>query len=120
MRIAVSAESQDGLDSGISPHFGRCAAFILVDVNEDNAQVTTVTSIANPYFHGHQPGQVPQFISEQGVNVMLTGGMGARAVQFFDQANVESVTGATGTVADSIEAYLSGALTGTAPCGHEH
>ena len=117
MRIAVSADSKDGLDSAVSPHFGRCAAFVLVDVEGD--QVTTVTSIDNPYFHGHQPGQVPQFISEQGVHVMLTGGMGGRAVQFFDQANVEAVTGASGTVGDSIDSYLSGALTGSAPCAHD-
>jgi len=57
---------------------------------------------------------------------MLSGGMGGRAVTFFRQYGIEPVTGAAGTVGQSIAKYLSGALTGTAPCdesvdhGHGH
>ena len=32
MRIAVSADNKQGLDSVVSPHFGRCPHFVLVDV----------------------------------------------------------------------------------------
>ena len=82
---------------------------------------TTTTSqevreVDNPYYGHHQPGQVPAFINSLGANVMLTGGMGGRAIMFFQQFGIEGVTGAYGTVRQSVERYLGGELKGAAPC----
>ena len=114
MRIAVSADSKQGLDSVVSPHFGRCPHFVLVDLDGDN--VGEVREVDNPYYGNHQPGQVPGFIDSLGANVMLTGGMGGRAIMFFEQYGIEGVTGAYGTVRQSVERYLGGQLKGAAPC----
>jgi predicted Fe-Mo cluster-binding NifX family protein len=114
MRIAVSADSRDGLNSVISPHFGRCPHFILVDL--EGHQIKGVREVDNPYYGNHQPGQVPALISSLGANVMLTGGMGGRAIMFFQQYGIEGVTGAYGTVRQSVERYLGGELRGAAPC----
>jgi len=114
MRIAVSADSKNGIDSVVGPHFGRCPYFILVDV--EGTDVVEVTEVENPFFNAHQPGQVPGFIQSQGANVMLTGGMGGRAIMFFQQLGIEPVTGASGTVRHALEAYLGGGLTGANPC----
>ena len=32
MRIALSADNDNGLDSVISPHFGRCPYYVFVDL----------------------------------------------------------------------------------------
>lgn len=114
MRIAISAEDKNGLDSVISPHFGRCPHFILVDLEE--REVTNIGEVDNPFYGHHQPGQVPGFIHQQGATVMLTGGMGRRALQFFAQYSIEPVTGAAGTVRLALEQYLGGELKGAAPC----
>jgi len=114
MRIAVSADNKNGLDSVISPHFGRCPHFVLVDL--DDHDVKDVREVDNPYYAHHQPGQVPALINSLGANVMLTGGMGGRAIMFFDQFGIEGVTGAYGTVRQSVERYLGGQLKGAAPC----
>jgi predicted Fe-Mo cluster-binding NifX family protein len=114
MRIAISADNSNGLDSVVSPHFGRCPYFVLVDL--DGRDVTAVDAVDNPYYGNHRPGQVPAFIDHQGVNVMLTGGMGHRAIRFFEQFGIQPVTGAAGTVRQSLERYLGGALQGAAPC----
>jgi predicted Fe-Mo cluster-binding NifX family protein len=114
MRIAVSADSKNGLDSVVSPHFGRCPHFVLVDL--DDHDVTEVREVDNPYYGHHQPGQVPALIDSLGANVMLTGGMGGRAIMFFQQFGIEGVTGAYGTVRQSVERYLGGQLKGAAPC----
>ncbi len=114
MRIAISADDGRGLDSVVSPHFGRCPYFILVDM-EGNA-IKQVRAINNPFYGNHQPGQVPGFISQQGADVMLTGGMGRRAIGFFEQYNIQAVTGASGTVRYALEQYLGGKLQGAAPC----
>jgi predicted Fe-Mo cluster-binding NifX family protein len=124
MRIAVSADNSNGLESVVSPHFGRCPYFVLVDM--EGQDVTAVTAVNNPYYGNHRPGQVPGFIDSHDVNVMLTGGMGHRAIMFFEQFGIQPVTGAGGTVRQSLERYLGGALQGAAPCresvehAHEH
>jgi predicted Fe-Mo cluster-binding NifX family protein len=114
MRIVVSADTKNGLESVVSPHFGRCPHFILVDL--DDQDVSGVREVDNPFYGQHQPGQVPGFISSLGANVMLTGGMGGRAIMFFQQYGIEGVTGAYGTVRQSLERYLGGQLQGAEPC----
>jgi predicted Fe-Mo cluster-binding NifX family protein len=114
MRIAVSADNKQGLDSVVSPHFGRCPYYILVDVEDHD--VTGIQEVDSPFYGHHQPGQVPSFINSLGANVMLAGGMGGRAIMFFQQYGIEGVTGAYGTVRQSVERYLGGELRGAAPC----
>lgn len=114
MRIAISAEDTNGLDSVVSPHFGRCPYYILVDVEDQ--EVKAVQAVDNPYYGQHSPGAVPGFIHSQGVDVMLTGGMGPRAIGFFEQYGIEAVTGASGTVRHALERYLGGELRGVQPC----
>ena len=114
MRVAVSVDDSNGLDSVVSPHFGRCPYFVLVDLEE--REVRAVNAISNPYYGHHQPGQVPGFIHSQGADVMLTGGMGGRAIGFFQQHGIQAATGASGTVRHALEQYLGGELQGAEPC----
>ena len=123
MRIAISVDDRNGLSSVCSPHFGRCPFFALVDV--EDRLVESVNAVPNPYYSNHEPGQVPGFVHSLGAHVMLTGGMGGRAITFFQQYGIEPVTGAAGTVRHALEAYLGGALRGAESCresvahGHE-
>jgi predicted Fe-Mo cluster-binding NifX family protein len=114
MRIAVSADDSNGLESVVSPHFGRCPYYVLVDV--EGQAVKQITALPSPFYGQHQPGEVPGFIHGQGANVMLTGGMGRRAIGFFQQFGIEAVTGASGTVRHALEQYLGGQLEGAEPC----
>ena len=114
MRIAISIDTNNKLESIVAHHFGRCPYFALVDL--EGREVKDVQVIDNPFYNGHQPGQVPGFIYQQNANVMLSGGMGGRAIQFFQQYGIEAATGASGTVQQALEYYLKGELTGAAPC----
>lgn len=114
MRIAVSIEDNRDLESTVAHHFGRCPFFALVDL--EGVEVKAVQVIENPYYGAHQPGQVPGFIHGQKADVMLSGGMGGRAIQFFEQYGIQTATGASGTVRNALESYLGGGLSGAAPC----
>ena len=122
MRLAFSSQDDKGLDSHVAPHFGRCPYFILVDL--DGEDVTAVEGITNPFFPDHEPGMVPNFIREQQADIMISGGMGGRAIAFFREFGIETATGATGTVQESLALYLDGKLTGAKPCSdseeHHH
>ena len=124
MRIAVSSETNAGLDAPVAGHFGHSPFFTLVDLEEE--QVRRVEVVANPYASGHQPGQVPAFVQSQGVEAMVTGGMGARAAGFFEECGIRPVTGASGSVWAALGSFLRGERTGWAACsdsvahGHDH
>ncbi|MGD2163250.1 MAG: NifB/NifX family molybdenum-iron cluster-binding protein [Anaerolineales bacterium] len=130
MRIAIAAMDNQGLDGQVSHHFGRCPYFVLVDVENNKIEATKI--IENPFFRGHEPGMVPGFIREQNADVMISGGMGRRAIGFFQEYGVQAATGAAGTIRSALEAYLCGELPEAAPCrdslqhhdhrgaGHDH
>lgn len=114
MKIAVTAETNNGLDSMVAQHFGHAPFFIMVDMEDGEVSVTK--GVANPFAEGHQPGQIPGFIKEQNADVILSGGMGGRAIQFFEQYGIQAATGASGTVRQSLENFFGGKLTDAAPC----
>jgi predicted Fe-Mo cluster-binding NifX family protein len=114
MKIAVTAENNNGLESLVAQHFGHAPFFMLVDV--ENGQVNAVQAVANPYATAHQPGEIPTFIKQQNADVILSGGMGGRAIQFFEQAGIKAATGASGTVRQALEHYFGGKLNDAAPC----
>ena len=117
-RIAVACEGE-GMSSTVSGHCGRCPFYHLIDIKDNT--ITSQKSVENPFFNAHgQPGQVPQFINDQGAHVILAGGMGQRAVEFFKQFGIEVATGVAGSVENAVEAYLSGSVSGYTPCNHDH
>jgi len=102
VRIAIST------DGGfVSEHFGRCPSFTLVDI--EDGKVTSTTVLENP---GHQPGAIPKFLHQKGVNSIVAGGMGMRARGFFDEAGIRAILGVTGKIDDVIHALLNGTLEG--------
>jgi len=115
-RIALACENGFGLDGSLSAHFGRCPFYVLVDVEGD--KIVGFQVVDNPHFPNHQPGVIPQFIHSQKANVMIAGGMGPRAIDFFNQFGIDVATGVQGKVKDIVEAYLKGEIQGIVACEH--
>ncbi len=116
-KIAVAVDDDGGLNANVSAHFGRCPYYTIVEVENDSINLSY--KVENPYFQAHgSPGQVPEFIRDQNADVIIAGGMGQRAVGFFDQFGIEAVTGASGKVETVVKAYLKGTLQGNSPCEH--
>ena len=119
--IAMPVETDRGLDSEVAHHFGHAPAFALVKVK--NGEIDSCEVIPNPMADNHQPDQLPKFVRNTGANVMLSGGMGARAVELFKSFDIEVATGVSGPVSKVVADYLNGNISGTAPCsegGHGH
>lgn len=114
MKIAVSSNDNKGLESTVSGHFGRCPFFTMVTVDGNTIQKTEV--IENPYYQGHQPFEIPNFLKSQGIEAILTQGMGGRAIGFFQENAIQPVTGCSGSVKEAVEAFLAGNSSQAAPC----
>ncbi|MFA6844856.1 MAG: NifB/NifX family molybdenum-iron cluster-binding protein [Sphaerochaetaceae bacterium] len=110
MRIAVASEN-----SMVTGHFGHCESFMLFDT--ENGKITKVETVPNP---GHKPGFLPVFLSEKGVEVIISGGMGGGAVDIFNEKNIEVILGASGDAKVAVQAYLDGKLQSTGSICHEH
>jgi predicted Fe-Mo cluster-binding NifX family protein len=119
IRLAVASEGREGLGEAVGQHFGRCPAYTLIDV--EAGRVCTVQVVDNPFVGGHAPGDVPRFIAGIEAKVLLTGGIGQRAITFFGQHGIEVSAGHTSTVIDAVEAWLGGTAPGASACeGHGH
>jgi predicted Fe-Mo cluster-binding NifX family protein len=101
-RVAVPAGENSGLDSKVSTHLERCPYFVLVDFRE--GEVKTAYTVPNPYCS--QPGQVPDFMLSQQVDVMLSDEMGGREIAFLEQYGIQTMTGIVGTVRHTLEQYI--------------
>ncbi|MBL7068315.1 MAG: NifB/NifX family molybdenum-iron cluster-binding protein [Candidatus Omnitrophica bacterium] len=102
MRVAISTDGDY-----VSMHFGRCPSFTIVDV--ENNKVAKKEIIDNP---GHQPGFIPQFLHEKGINCIVAGGMGMRATGFFNDLGIQAIVGVSGRIDDVIEKLQKGTLKG--------
>jgi predicted Fe-Mo cluster-binding NifX family protein len=118
-KIVLTANDGLGLDGEMAMHFGHCSHFVVAHVDGDR-RVTGTEVHPNPYAEHHQPGQIPQFIHSLGANVVVTGGMGGKAMEWFRQLGIEVATGSRASVAETLDAYLAGALVRAAECGHGH
>jgi predicted Fe-Mo cluster-binding NifX family protein len=99
----------------LTAHFGHCQEFALVDV-EDNAVKKTQTLVPPP----HEPGVLPKWLHDLGANVIIAGGMGARALDLFAQNDIKVVVGAKALAPEElVKQYLDNTLqVGGNVCDH--
>ena len=98
-------------------HFGHCEEFAVIDVDADTKTITNKQLMTPPM---HEPGVLPKWLAENGVNLIIAGGMGQRAQQLFVSNNIEVVVGAPADEPESlVKTYLEGNLvTGDNICDH--
>jgi len=99
----------------LTAHFGHCQEFALIDV-EDNEIKHKQTVVPPP----HEPGVLPRWLHQQGANVIIAGGMGARALDLFAQNGIRVLTGAPALAPEElVQRYLENTLeTGDNVCDH--
>ena len=102
-------------DGKLCAHFGHCDQFALVETQ--NGQIKGTSMHTPP---PHEPGVLPRWLNEMGANVIIAGGMGARAQALFDENGIKVVTGAPADSPESLVAqYLNQTLvTGENICDH--
>jgi predicted Fe-Mo cluster-binding NifX family protein len=99
----------------LTAHFGHCQEFALVDV-EDNEVKKTETLVPPP----HEPGVLPKWLHDLGTDVIIAGGMGARALDLFAENDIKVVVGAAALAPEElVKQYLDNRLqVGGNVCDH--
>ena len=110
MKIAVTYDNGE-----VFQHFGRTENFKVYEV-EDNQAVSSEIIGSNGTGHGALAG----LLAEQGIDVLICGGIGGGAQTALEEAGIELVAGAEGNTDEVVEAYLRGELISTGSNCHHH
>ena len=109
MKVAVSSTGTN-LNSQVDPHFGRCPYFIIIKTEDMSFEVFDNENINMSGGAGIQSGS---FIASKGVNAVLTGNCGPKAMQTLVASEIEVFTGHSGTVNEAVEKFKQGELMST-------
>ena len=111
MKIAATYDN-----GNIFQHFGKTETFKVYEV-EDNEVVSSEVISSNGTGHGALAG----LLAEQGISVLICGGIGGGAQTALSEAGIEVCSGAQGNTDEAVEAYLKGELTSAGTtCDHHH
>jgi len=100
MKIAIATDN-----NYVSEHFGRCPSYTILEISEN--KIVSKKLVDNP---GHEPGKIPEFLNYLGVTTIIAGGMGPRAVGFFEEFKIQVIIGISGEVEQVITNYINGSL----------
>lgn len=101
----------------ISQHFGHSENFLITEVDKDAKKVISKQLLVPPE---HEPGVLPRWLKELGVNCLITCGIGQRAVDLLKQSGVNVIAGIEPQDADTaINHFLNDELeSGKNVCDH--
>jgi len=106
MKICVTSQGND-LDAQVDPRFGRCQIFILIDTETLEFEAVENPNMSAMGGAGIQSGQL---IADKDIKVVLTGNVGPNAFQTLEAAEIEVITGVSGTIKEAVDRYNSGEL----------
>ena len=111
MKIAATYDN-----GNIFQHFGKTEFFKVYEI-EDNKVVSSEVIGSNGTGHGALAG----LLAEQGISVLICGGIGGGAQSALAEAGIELCSGAQGDADVAVDAYLKGELVSTGVnCDHHH
>ncbi|MGQ9921162.1 MAG: NifB/NifX family molybdenum-iron cluster-binding protein [Desulfobacca sp.] len=107
--VAIPSVHPGGLDAELEAHFGHCDLYTLVKIAA--GQIREVSTLPNvPHEQGGCLAPVT-LLAQNGVGVLIAGGMGMRPLQGFNQVGIEVRFGqGSKTVREAVEALLLGRL----------
>lgn len=109
MKIAVTAMGPT-LDASVDPRFGRCPYFVFVETEDMSFEARENTNVMRGGGAGIQSAQ---WMSDQGVECVLTGNCGPNAYRTLEAAGIKVVIGCSGTVREAVERHRPGSGTPT-------
>ncbi|WIM44224.1 NifB/NifX family molybdenum-iron cluster-binding protein [Methanosarcina mazei] len=103
MKVCIPTKDNKGMDGTVEQHFGKAPSYTILDTETGEVSV-----IPNTSEHMGGVDLPPEFLRKNGVEIMLCGGLGYKAVKMFESCGISVFVGAGGTVQDTIEAWRAG------------
>lgn len=108
MKIIV-ATNRGGLEDDVSPVFGRCQTFTIIEA--EGSEIKNVEVVPNQFANAvHGAGiQAGQWVVSQKAKAVIAGNFGPNVSSILQQAGIEMIV-AQGNVKEVVEKYLRGEL----------
>ena len=111
MKIAVTYDNGE-----IFQHFGHTETFKVYEVEDGRILGSEIIGS-----NGSGHGALAKLLNEQGIDVLICGGIGGGAQAALEERGIELCAGAEGDADQAVAAYLRGELHNTgANCDHHH
>lgn len=107
MKVLITAQGPE-LTSAVDPRFGRAQYFIVYDT--ESGQFTAHSNQENQNAMQGAGIQAGRRVSGLGAQALITGHVGPNAYSTLQAGNITVYTVESGTVAEAINAFKSGAL----------
>ena len=86
MKICIPTSGKNGLHEPIHDHFGSALYFTIYDT--DNKSIEVVANLNNQHENG---SCIPtQSLEEKNVDIVISGGMGTRAISMLNMKNIKA------------------------------
>ncbi len=110
MKICLATSGPGGIKDFVSPQFGRCPTFTIVDL--DGGEIRNVRVLQNPgALAGSGAGiQAAQIIINERCNVVIAGAIGPNSFQVLSMGGIDMRESPPMPVEDAIKAFLDGRL----------
>lgn len=113
MKIAMPKDGEM-----LNQHFGKSKSFAIVTL-EENKVVNNKEVSTEGLQHNH--GGLANMLENEGVTLVITGGIGAGAYNSLQEKGFKVIRGVSGKIEDAINEYLKGALQDKeVTCSHDH
>lgn len=117
-KIAIPVDSNNQLED----HFGHCDHYEIYTVLNDN-QIVSVQTLESEQGCGCK-SNIASVLVENGVTVMLAGGIGAGAINVLNKCNIDVIKGCSGDTKEIINNYIEGKIIDSGEScshhGHDH
>jgi predicted Fe-Mo cluster-binding NifX family protein len=114
MKIAIPVTRENRIDD----HFGHCEYYDVYTISEKN-EIIDVQTIKSEQGCGCK-SNIAGILANQGVTIMLAGGIGGGAINVLNNCGIEVVRGCSGNAADLVKEFVSGNLTDSGESCHQH
>lgn len=105
MKIAISSSGED-LNADVEPSFGR-AAFLLVYDTDSQGLVEVIDNREGLDAVQGAGINAAALLAQKGVEILLTGRVGPKAMDVLDKAAIKVVTGTLRKVAEAIKDFMA-------------
>ena len=115
LKIALPVTGNNTIDD----HFGHCEYYNVYTINEKTeiADVQTIKSVQGCGCKSN----IATTLAEQGVKLMLAGGIGGGAIHVLNQAGIEVIRGCSGNATETVKLYISGKINDSGEsCAQHH
>ncbi len=101
MKIAIPDNNGE-----VNQHFGQSRSFSIIEI-DNNSQVIDIKTVSAAGLQ-HQHEGIADFLRNQGVEVVIVGGIGQGAIDGLESRGLKVLFGASGSVKDTAEAFAEG------------